>query len=291
MISTTGPGTSSDDSRDEAGMRESLNRMDSISLRALIHKSANQIDTGIQCYALRPEESRRIPEKTRNVLRAAIDVWEKKGYALDKEDIKYAYDNLRRGDELEKGSAYKLSAPHAPFDKSDLTAVERAIVDRRSVRRFSSKDVPDELIDKVIEAGTRAPSTFSLQGCRFIVIKRAEIGKLFVQPHAWGAPVRIVAGLDRRPYELIRSGELPINAYLDLGTAIQNMLLMAHALGLGTCFGTFIRELDAIRRELKVPDHVQIVTYFVLGWPEDYPTTVPRMELEEFVSREKWQGD
>ena len=49
-------------------------------------------------------------------------------------------------------------------------------------------------------------------------------------------------------------------------------------------------ELDSIRQALKVPEFVKIITYFVLGWPEDNPTAVPRMKLDEFVSRGTWSG-
>jgi len=94
-----------------------------------------------------------------------------------------------------------------------------------------------------------------MQACRFIIVKKAEIRRLFRQPRA--APVIIVAGLDERPYEFIKSNELPYNPYLDLGAAIQNMLLMACALSLGTCFGSFVGELDSIRRVLKVLDYIR----------------------------------
>jgi nitroreductase len=281
-----------DDIKDEAEMRDRLMEIDPVSLRAVIHQSSNLIDVGLQCYALRPKEDRRPPEKARSTLRIALKTWEKRGFAIDEEDIKYAHDAVRRGDEFEKSLTYELSLPHSPFGESDLKAVQRIIVERRSIRRFSAKEVPDDIIDKVIWAGIWAPSTYSLQGCRFIVVMNAEIGKLFMQPIAWGAPVIIVACLDRRPYRLIiEKGELPYGAYLDLGIAVQNMSLMAHALGLGSCIGTFIAERDVISRELNVPENMQVVTYLVLGWPEDAPTTVPRMRMEEFVSREKWQGD
>lgn len=282
---------SDDEVRDVVKMNEKLMGIDPVSLRALIRKLANQIDMGMQCWVLRPEKDRRTPEKARSLLRVALETWVERGYATDKKDIKYAYDRLRRGDEFEKSLTYELSTPHAPFSESDLRAVQKVIFERRSIRRFSTRDVPDELIDKVLEAGIWAPCAFNMQAWRFIVIKSAEIGKLFIQPLATAAPVRIVAALDERPYKFVKDGELPSGAYIDLGLALQNMLLVAHALGLGACIGTFVGEQDTIKRELKVPDYVRLVTYFPLGWPEDEPATTPRMELEAVASREKWQGD
>jgi len=282
-ISMFEPGSFSD--KDLMKMEEDLMKMDPVSQRALIRQSAHQIDRGIQCYIIRPEYIRRTPQKARSVLRIALKTWERKGYDIGEPDIKYAYDALRRGDEFARSPIYHPPPPHPAFSESDLEVVERAIFERRSIRRFSDRDVSDDLLDKVLKAGTWAPCACSLQASRFIVVKEAATKELFIQP--WAAPVLIVAGVDERPYQFIDPGYSP---YLDLGAAIQNMLLMAHAFGLGTCWGTFIGELDLIRRKLEVPDYIKIITYVVLGWPEDNPTTVPRMTLMEFVSRERWSG-
>lgn len=282
MLSRARLGVFSDDEvRDVVKMRERLIAMDAVSLRALIRQSTHQIDNGSQRFVLSPEETRVRMERARSVLKTALGVYKARGYNINKSDIKYAYSALRRGDEFAKTPIYRDSLPDAPFGESDLTVVERLITGRRSVRRFSNEDVAADLIDRVLEAATWAPCACSLQGCRFIVIKNAETKKLFAQP--WAAPVIIVGGFDERPYELIKGNELPYNPYLDLGAAMQNMLLMAYALGLGTCIGTFSGELNSIRRKLEVPDDIKIITYFVLGWPDDKPTTVPRMELEEFI--------
>ena len=285
-----GPGMFSvEDMKDPLHMEKNLMKMDPVSLRAVIRQAAHWIDNGIQRYHQHSELPKAMLDSASIVLKLALKVWEKRGYESDKGDIKYSFDALRKSDAFEKTLIYQPSPPCAPFSENDLKTLERTIVERRSIRRFSPRDVSDSLIEKIIEAGIWAPSACSLQGFRFFVIKDAEKKKLIRQP--WIVPVIIIAGLDERPYEFIRMNQLSYNCYLELGAAIQNMLLMAYALGLGTSLGTFVGELDLIRRALKVPDYIKIITYFALGWPEDQPTTVPRMELKEFVTREEWTGD
>ncbi len=266
---------------------DALMKMDPVSIRARIRQSSHQIDNGRERYILNPEETKVRMARARSVLRAALRIYERRGYDINRLDIKYAYGALRRGDEFDKNPTYQLSPPHAPLRDSALKVVEGVIRGRRSVRRFRNRDVPDALLNKVLEAGIWSPSACCLQGYRFIVVKEAKTKALLVQP--WDAPVVILAGLDERPYQFIQQGsKISYNRYLDLGTAIQNMLLMAYALGLGTCIGTPDEELDSIRREIKVPEYIKIITYIVLGWPEDEPNTVPRMELADIVSRERW---
>lgn len=272
--------------KDITRVERQLMEMNPVSLRALIRQSSHRIDNGTQRYIFAPDETRPRLVNATSVLRLTLKEWSRRGYGIDKRDIRYAYDALNRGDEFNKTLKYKSSPPHEPYAESDLKVVERLIHERRSIRRFRNVDVPDELINKVIEAGTWAPCACCLQGSRFIVVKEASVRKMIVLP--WAAPVIIIAGFDERPYEYLKNAEVPVHSYLDLGAAIQTMLLMAYALGLGAGWASFASELKQIRQALEVPDHIRLITYIGLGWPDDEPTTVPRMELEEYVSRERW---
>lgn len=265
-----------------------LMKMDTVTLRALIRQCAHTIDSGLQRYCLRPEVSRKVPDRARNLLRECLRVWDKRGYQRNKADIIYAYDATRRGDEFAQTLTYRPSPAPAPFCESDSRALEKAIQDRRSIRLFSDRAVPDELLDKVLGAAMWAPNTCSLSGVRFVVLKKEENRNLIVQ--VWRAPVIIVGGFDERPYRFVKDNELPYNPMLDVGAAIQNMLLTAHALGLGAAWATFMGELSTIRRELAVPDYIKLITYVVMGWPADNPSTVPRMEVGEVVYRETCSG-
>jgi nitroreductase len=288
-ITAQGPVLFTDEElEDVKAVEEILNEMDPVILRALIRNKAHNLDNQMQRYFLNPERTTIVMANTRKTLRFALNAWEKRGYDTGKADVTYAYDSLRRGEEFDGSPVYNEIPPYEPFNGSDLKAVERVIFDRRSVRRFSDKDVPDDILNKVLEAGTWAPNACSVQGPRFIVIKNPETKKLTIQP--WAAPVMVIGCVDERPYEIIEGAELPYAPIIDLAAAIQNMHLMAQALGLGMTIGTFIGEINLFRQALEIPDYIKPTSYFVLGWPVDYPTRVPRMELEEFVSREKWEG-
>jgi nitroreductase len=274
-----------EDLKDGMKVEKDLMQMDTVTLRALIRQSSHRVDNRTQRYILAPEETMARISNAVSVLRIALRIWERKAHDINKPDIKYAHDALRRGEESQKALTYHPSPPHAPFGESDLKALERAIIERRSVRRFSDRDVPDDLLDKVLQAAIWAPCSCSLQGCRFIVLRETEKKKLILQP--WAAPVMIIAAADRRPYQFLPAGTS--SPYLDLGAALQNMMLMAHALGLATTVASFSGEKDLLKRKLGVPDYIEMVKYVALGWPDDEPTTVPRMELKEVVSREEWQ--
>lgn len=274
----------------QAGVYDPANNlpiMDAVTLRALIRQAAHRIDNGIQRSVFNMEETRKRMGEAITLLQAALGTWEQRCYASDHKDIKYAQYTLKRGEDFLKSPVYTPPSPTKPLSENELKVIQRTIIGRRTIRRFSKKDVPDELLDKVLEAATWAPSACSLQGFRFIVVRKQDKKQWPNQP--WEAPVFIVAGLDERPYLLISGNELPYNPYLDLGAAMQNILLMAHALGLGTAVSSFAGDVARFRKELAVPEYIKLVAYIVLGWPADNPTTVPRMELEEFVRREKWQ--
>ncbi len=75
----------------------------------------------------------------------------------------------------------------------------------------------------------------------------------------------------------------------DLGRAMQNVTLAAHALGLGTVHvGAF--DTDEVKRILGVPDNVTIVELMPLGWPDETPPVWPRKEISEFVFYERYSG-
>ncbi len=112
--------------------------------------------------------------------------------------------------------------------------VIKNIKTRRSIRSYLDKPVSDELIDKVTEAGTYAPSGMSRQSATIVVIKdketrdliskiNAEVMKRDIDPY-YGAPVIILVLADPS-----------INTYVEDGSLVLgNMMLAAHSLGLGS---------------------------------------------------------
>ena len=181
-----------------------------------------------------------------------------------------------------------------------------AIKTRSSVRKFSDRPVEPEKLQAVLEAARLAPSWANLQCWRFVVVEdatfKAAISELsfveaFFGPKGYKtnpaqnalaeAPVVIVACA-----EPTQSGELRGQQYYmtDVGIAAENLMLAAHALGLGSVFvGVFDEE--ALGELLEIPPQIRIVGLFPLGYPlEGGKGGPPRKPLEEIVFYGKWPG-
>jgi nitroreductase len=182
--------------------------------------------------------------------------------------------------------------------------VMEAIRTRRSIRKFQDRPVEEEKLREVLEAARLAPSWANLQCWRFVVVKnpevRSRISELsyiesFFAPKGYKtnparkalaeAPVVIVACADPG-----RSGDLGGQHYYltDTGIATQNLMLAAHAQGLGSVFvGVFDEE--KIRDLLGIPANIRIVGLFPLGYPEGEKKEGPlRKPLGDIVLEEKW---
>jgi nitroreductase len=182
-----------------------------------------------------------------------------------------------------------------------------AIRTRRSIRKFQERAVEKEKLQAVLEAVRQAPSWANLQCWHLVVVgdaaTRARLSELsyvesYMAPKGYKAnpaqkalaqaPVVLVACAD--PEQSGHMGGQPY--YLaDLGLATQNLMLAAHAQGLGTVFvGVF--EEEAIRDLLGIPAHIRIVGLFPLGYPlGEKKEGPPRKPLSEIVFFEKWGAE
>lgn len=272
---------------------EDITKFDPVSLAALIRQRAHWVEDWASRFDFTPsgtQSAKRLAtywNATMQVLPLALRVWEERSYDMNRPYIIYAIDTLRRAKEFERTKVYHESPPPKPLEMKVIEVVEKVIRERRSIRRFTDVDVSDEIIDRILNAALWAPCACSIQGFRFIVLRKAKLKNLITQQ--WKCPVIIVVGVDDRPYQFIqRRGRYFPNLELDIGAAIQNMLLEAHAIGLGACWSTFMGEVDKLTRALQLPDYARLVTYVALGWPADNPKFVPRIELSECVSRDCW---
>lgn len=150
-----------------------------------------------------------------------------------------------------------------------------AIESRVNVKVYDKRDVPEELITQILVAGTYAPSAGDIQPWEFIVIKDKKLkSELSIaslrQKHVEDAPVVIVvcANLDK-VYLKFKDRGKDLYAIQDTGAAIENMLLAVHALGLG---GSWVHafEEEAVKRLLKIPDHIRPVGILAIGFPLPY---------------------
>lgn len=170
-----------------------------------------------------------------------------------------------------------------------------ALKNRRSIRRFRDKPVPDEALYKVIEAGTWAPSAHNKQPWHFIVIRDKNSLESIAEKSKYAkflpqVPVAIVVCAEfTYKRNCPEEKGLAYFSIQDSAAAIENILLAAYGMGLGTCWvGDFNETL--LRPMLEIPAEYNAVGIIALGYPEAEinPKMPQRKSLEEVVHHEKW---
>lgn len=164
-----------------------------------------------------------------------------------------------------------------------MNEVLRAIRERRSVRAFRPDPVEREKIEAILDAGRWAPSGKNTQPWRFVVVdsaaKRAELAKLVPQRNMIGsAPVTIAVLLDRRAgYDELKDAQ-------GIGACAQNILLAAHALGLGACWIGRARDRD-VEALLGAGEGEELMMLIPIGYPAEEPPSGLRRPLADLVRR------
>lgn len=155
-----------------------------------------------------------------------------------------------------------------------------AIMTRRSIRKYKSDPVPEEMVRKILEAGRWAPSANNSQPWNFIVLKDENVRKKLAEVATYGkfladAPLGIAVVIDPK------ASTHPVE---DGAIATQNMLLAAHALGLGACWiGSYGSSYeDRAKAILKVPKDKRLLSIISIGFPA-HSRESRRKELEELV--------
>ena len=172
-----------------------------------------------------------------------------------------------------------------------------AIKTRRSIRHYKSESVEEDKLNTVLEAARWAPSWANTQCWRFIVVKdEATKSQLAETLTSWN-PVR--STINQAPVIIVVCAELGKSGFkegipttdkgdwymFDVALAMQNLVLVAHSLGLGTVHvGAFDAQQAA--RILKIPQGMVVVEMTPLGYPAREGKTPPRKELPELVFRE-----
>jgi len=165
--------------------------------------------------------------------------------------------------------------------------VSRAIKNRRSIREFQKKEIPGEIIEKLIEAIIWAPSAGNLQSRKFYFVFNEKIKKELVeaasgQDFIAQAPLVIVGCTDERIS--LRYGERGKNLYsiCDVSASIQNLMLEATELGLGTCWvGAFDEE--EVSKILNLPKNLRPVAIIPVGYSAEKPSPPERKNKEETI--------
>ncbi len=171
--------------------------------------------------------------------------------------------------------------------------VFEAIMGRRSIRAFQNRDVPPEIVDRLIEAARWAPSAGNIQPWEFIIVRNQEtkrrlaeaaLGQSFIEE----APVAIVVCADEeRSARGYGMRGRTLYCIQDTAAAIQNIHLAAYAMGLGTCWVGAFRE-DEARKVLNIPEGVRPVAIIPVGYPAESPPPRSRRPLKQIIHYEKF---
>lgn len=163
-----------------------------------------------------------------------------------------------------------------------------AIKERRSTRAFKEDEIPQATVTRLVEAACHAPSAGNVQPWQFFVVTDPEkkkglmaaaLGQSFVSQ----APVVIVvcAEPELSGSKYGRRGS-ELYCIQDTAAAVQNILLGAHALGLGTCWvGAF--EETGVSEILELPANLRPVALIPVGHPARESRMPARRSVQEVV--------
>ena len=163
---------------------------------------------------------------------------------------------------------------------------------RRMVRKFRSRPVGDDVVRRLIDMATRAPSAGNLQPWAFVVVRdaqrRRQLGAAaYGQTWLADAPVSIVACADPRRSRPRYGDRGDRYAVIDTAFASLTLLLGVTDAGLGACFvGAF--DDERVRQILSLPAAVQPLAVIPLGYPAESPGPLRRRPLAEVVHNETW---
>ncbi len=153
--------------------------------------------------------------------------------------------------------------------------IEEAIKKRRTIRRFTQKPIPREILKKLIDYARVAPMARNVQGLEYIIVENSEIReKLFKL-------IKFAGSLpeDQRTPEpgreptayiivLVNTEIKPSFFDFDIGAAVENILLGAVKYGIGSCWMANIN-VRKIKSLLEIPDQYQVKHVISLGYPDE----------------------
>ena len=198
---------------------------------------------------------------------------------------------------------------------SDEIGLFEAMRTQRAIRYFKSDPVPKEALDKILEAASKAPSGTNRQMWHFVVVRddglRAKLADIYrragrnalpnlqwlqdVNPGILRSATHLVEHLDDAPVLLLACIEHGGSTNLTTGSsiypAVQNILLAARGLGLGSVLTTFHKQYeDEVHEILGIPSNVETAALLPIGYPADGVRYGPtrRKPMEEVTHWDGW---
>jgi len=156
-----------------------------------------------------------------------------------------------------------------------------AISSRRSIRRYEDKKIPETILYRILEAGRQAPSAANRQPIHFIVLTdleiKKELSKGMFSRFIKDSPITIVGCAKTND---ILTGKW---AVIDATIALQNMVIAAWAMGVGSCWIGALRE-NKVRRLLNIPPDWKVVALVTFGYAAEQPKERRKKSIKKLVS-------
>lgn len=187
---------------------------------------------------------------------------------------------------------------------TDASAMN-VLMNHRSIRKFQEKEIPENILNQILQAASRASTTGNMQVYSIIVSRDPEMKRKvwdfhFRQPMAMQAPVLLTFCADfNRFNQWCRQREAEpgydnllsfLTATIDALLAAQNACIAAEANGLGICYlGTTLYNAEKIAEAYACPAGVVPITTVVLGYPEEVPELTDRLPMEGIVHYETYR--
>ena len=270
-----------------------LMEMDPVALGALLRERTHHM-IEVPLYPTLLKESGKPKSNFGIQAQNVFDVWRKRGFTEDTPDIKWIKKYLLIAEKIRFGEKVELDRPlPEPFTEEEMKVVHKLIYDRCSIRDWIDKEVPDEMLNQIMEAGRAAPIGCNLDEIRFIVLKPPEETKMIWSDISTENAVIIVLCHDKRGIQVVgQDRSVPHNAGFDAAAAADHMLLMAHALGLGGVWLTEIKKTDGTRNtanEFKerygLPDYIEVHLHIAVGWTAMGTIKSARIPLKDMIIR------
>jgi len=166
--------------------------------------------------------------------------------------------------------------------------LSEAIKGRRCIRAFKQRDVPEEAVEKLIDAARHAPSAGNIQPWEFVIVRKLEVKKKLAraalhQAFVEEAPaVIVVCANEKRSSMGYGSRGKTLYCIQDTAAATQNILLTAFSLGLGACWIGAFNE-DEAKRALNAPEGIRPVAIVPVGYPDETPSHRDTRPLNQII--------
>jgi len=179
------------------------------------------------------------------------------------------------------------------------------LMKRRSARNFKDQEIPENVIEQLLDAANNAPSGGNIQPLSIILVQEAEARKELAkmvgdQPWVKNAPLSMIFCIDFNRLKKWASmsdteykGEKALHsfliAYADLMCSAQNVVILAESHALGSVYiGTILDAIDPAREYFSIPKYVLPMMVLTIGYPKSVPKRIPKLKREVIAHREKY---